>query len=216
MALLLCDLDDTLVDRGRVFGLWANDFAQAHGLTSEDRSWLTVLDNEGMTTREHFWDSIKRRVGLRQPVEVLVADWAVDFPSLYRCDDGVLDSLADARERGWSLGVVTNGDADIQARKLVAAGLDVAVDSVCISGAEGFRKPDRRLFALAAERAGAPLDSGWMIGDNPQADIAGARGAGLRTVWLSRGRIWPIADFQPDHQVEHPADAIQLVINGGV
>jgi FMN phosphatase YigB (HAD superfamily) len=216
MALLLCDLDDTLVDRGRVFGLWANDFVQAHGLTSEDRSWLTVLDNGGMTTREHFWDSIRRRIGLRQPVEVLVADWAVDFPSLYRCDDGVLDSLADARERGWLLGVVTNGDADIQARKLVAAGLDVAVDSVCISGAEGFRKPDRRLFALAAERAGAPLASGWMIGDNPQADIAGARGAGLGTVWLSRGRIWPIADFQPDHQVEHPAAAIQLVINGGV
>ena len=216
MALLLCDLDDTLVDRERVFGLWANDFVQEHGLTSEDRSWLSVLDDGGMTTREQFWESIKRRVGLRQPVEVLVADWAVDFPSRYRCDDGVLDSLADARERGWSLGIVTYGDADIQARKLVAAGLDVAVDSVCISGAEGFRKPDRRLFAHAADRAGAPLTSGWMIGDNPQADIAGARGAGLRTVWLSRGRTWPVADFQPDHQVEHPAAAIQLVINGGV
>jgi HAD superfamily hydrolase (TIGR01549 family) len=216
MALLLCDLDDTLVDRGRVFGLWADDFVRAHGLTSEDRSWLTGIDNGGITTREDFWDSIKRRVGLRQRVEDLVAAWAVDFPSRYRCDDGVLDGLADARKRGWSLGVVTNGDADLQARKVVAAGLDVAVDSVCISGAEGIRKPDRRLFALAAERAGAPLTSGWMIGDNPQADIAGARGAGLRTVWLSRGRIWPIADFQPDHQAEHPAAAIQLVINEGV
>jgi FMN phosphatase YigB (HAD superfamily) len=216
MALLLCDLDDTLVDRGRVFSLWADDFVRTHGLASEDRSWLTGLDNGGITNREDFWDSIKHRVGLRQPVEVLVADWALDFPSRYRCEDGVLDSLADAREQGWSLGVVTNGDAGIQARKLVAAGLDVVVDSVCISGAEGIRKPDRRLFALAAERAGAPLAAGWMIGDNPQADIAGARGAGLRTVWLSRGRIWPIADFQPDHQVEHPATAIQLVVNGGV
>jgi HAD superfamily hydrolase (TIGR01549 family) len=216
MALLLCDLDDTLVDRGRVFGLWADEFVQAHGLPSEDRTWLTDLDNGGITTREHFWHSIKGRVGLRQSVEVLVAIWAIDFPSRYRCEDGVLDSLADARERGWSLGVVTNGDADIQARKLVAAGLDVAVDSVCISGAEGIRKPDRRLFALAAERAGASLASGWMIGDNPQADIAGARGAGLRTVWLSRGRSWPIADFRPDHQVEHPAAAIQLVTVGRV
>jgi FMN phosphatase YigB (HAD superfamily) len=216
MTLLLCDLDDTLVDRGRVFDLWADDFVQAHGLTSADRTWLTGLDNGGITTREVFWDCVKSRVGLRQPVEVLVADWGVDFSSRYRCDDGVLDSLAEARARGWSLGVVTNGDADIQARKLVAAGLNVAVDSVCISGAEGIRKPDLRLFALAAKRAGAQLTSGWMIGDNPQADIAGARGAGLRTVWLSRGRTWPIADFEPDHYANDPAAAIQLVITGGL
>jgi FMN phosphatase YigB (HAD superfamily) len=34
------------------------------------------------------------------------------------------------------VGVVTNGDADVQARKLVAAGLDAAVDSICISGGD--------------------------------------------------------------------------------
>lgn len=215
MALLLCDLDDTLVDRGRIFDLWANDFVQAHGLTPEDRTWLTALDNGGLTPREQFWDLIKSRIGLRQPVEALVAGWAVDFPSRYQCDDGVLDSLDEARALGWSLGVVTNGDADIQGRKLVEAGLDVAVDSVCISGAEGIRKPDLRLFALAATRAGSQLASGWMIGDNPEADISGARGAGLRTVWLSRGRTWPIADFEPDHHAQDPAAAIQLVINGG-
>lgn len=215
MPLLLCDLDDTLVDRGRVFDLWAADFANAHGLTPSECSWLTLLDDGGATSREQFWGSLKARVGLWQSVDVLVAAWAVDFPSRYRCDHGVLDGLTDARARGWALGVVTNGDADIQGRKVVAAGLDVAVDSVCISGAEGIRKPDHRLFALAAKRAGAQLTSGWMIGDNPQADIGGARDAGLRTVWLGRGRTWPIADFQPDHHATDPAAAIQLVINGG-
>jgi len=213
VTLLLCDLDDTLVDRGRVFGLWAADFVQAHGLTAEDLRWVTVLDDGGITTRERFWSRIRLRFSLPQPVEELVSEWAVDFPSRYRCDAGVLDQLGEAHSRGWSLGVITNGDAHIQARKLAAAGLDLVVDSICISGADGVRKPDRRIFALAADRAGVPLESGWMIGDNPHADIAGARSVGLRTMWLSRGRTWSVAGFRPDHQAPDPATAIRWVLD---
>jgi len=213
MALLLCDLDDTLVDRSRIFDQWVGQFVQEHGLTALERTWLTDLDAGGLTARGEFWSHIKQRMGLSQPVEDLVAHWAVDFPSRYRGDDGVLESLSEARKQGWSLGVVTNGDADIQARKVTAAGLDAAVDAVCISGAEGIRKPDPRLFVLAAGRAGAPLTPGWMIGDNPEADIGGGRSAGMRTVWLSRCRTWPISGFKPDHHASDPAAAIQFVIN---
>ncbi|MEV7806919.1 HAD hydrolase-like protein [Microbispora sp. NPDC088329] len=42
--------------------------------------------------------------------------------------------------------------------------------------------------AIAAERCGATLaEGGWMIGDNPTADIAGGRAVGLRTIWINRG-----------------------------
>lgn len=64
MALLLCDLDDTLVDRGRAFALWADDFVSGYGLTPEDRAWLTLLDDGGANPREQFWGSIKAQVGL--------------------------------------------------------------------------------------------------------------------------------------------------------
>lgn len=188
---MLCDLDDTLVDRARIFDQWADEFVQEHGLTAVDRSWLTDLDAGGLTGRGEFWRHIKQRMGLPQPVEHLVARWALDFPSRYRCDDGVLESLSEARRLGWSIGIVTNGDAEVQARKVTATGLDVLVDAVCISGAEGIRKPDPRLFLLAAERAGTPLTPGWMIGDNPEADIGGGRSAGMETVGsaaAARGR----------------------------
>jgi putative hydrolase of the HAD superfamily len=214
VPILSCDLDDTLVNRGRVLESWAAEFAELHGLGDDPAwpAWVADLDDGGMTTREDFWAAIKGRLGLAQPVDDLVASWRVDFPSRYRCEQTVLDELTEARTRGWSLGVVTNGDADGQARKLAAAGLDTAVDSICISGAEGVRKPDPRIFALAAERAGAPLRPGWMIGDHAEADIAGARAVGLGTVWLSRGRTWPIADLEPDHQAVDPAAAIRWVL----
>jgi len=51
-----------------------------------------------------------------------------------------------------------------------------------------------------------------MIGDNPEADIGGGHGAGLRTVWLSRGRNWPHHDYKPDQQAPDPAAAIRQVL----
>jgi FMN phosphatase YigB (HAD superfamily) len=43
---------------------------------------------------------------------------------------------------------VTNRDAAVQGRKGAAAGLGDLVDPVCISGAVGMRKPQRRIFEL--------------------------------------------------------------------
>ncbi|MFI6811893.1 HAD family hydrolase [Nonomuraea sp. NPDC050328] len=51
------------------------------------------------------------------------------------------------------------------------------------SGLEGVRKPDPRLFELAAQRCGG----GWMVGDDLTADIQGAAAAGLRTIWVDHG-----------------------------
>jgi HAD superfamily hydrolase (TIGR01549 family) len=212
MTLLLCDLDDTLVDRGRIFGQWVTDFTVAHGVSDQDLTWIDALDAGGYTPREDFFGALVQRLGLATAVPDLVDEWTHDFPARYRCDPGVREGLIDARAKGWSLGVVTNGDATVQGRKLVAAGLDELVDAVCISGAVGVRKPERRIFELAAERAGVPLDDGWMIGDNAEADIGGGRGAGLRTVWLSRGRTWEHDAFEPDQQAPDPASAIRQVV----
>ena len=169
MALLLCDLDDTLVDRGRIFGQWVADFTRPYGVSDQDLAWIDALDDGGLTPRADFFAGLVQRLRLPVPVPDLVDEWTNDFPRRYRCDPGVREGLRDARARGWSLGVVTNGDATVQGRKATAAGLDELVDAECITGALGVRKPERRIIELAAERAGAALDNGWMIGDNPEA-----------------------------------------------
>jgi HAD superfamily hydrolase (TIGR01509 family) len=212
MTLLLLDLDDTLVDRGRIFDQWLADFTRPHEVSDQDLTWITALDGGGYTEREEFFGGVVQRLGLSATVPDLVDEWTHDFPARYRCDPGVREELLDARARGWSLGVVTNGDAQVQGRKITSAGLDELVDAVCISGALGVRKPERRIFEVAAERAGATLDDGWMVGDNPEADIFGGRGAGLRTVWLSRGRTWERDDFAPDLEALDPASAIRQVV----
>jgi len=76
----------------------------------------------------------------------------------------------------------------------------------------GIRKPDPQIFHLAAAQAGQSLKGAWMIGDSAEADIGGARNAGLPGVWLHRGRPWPLDRFQPDHTVGNFARAVEVVL----
>jgi len=39
------------------------------------------------------------------------------------------------------------------------------LDACCISGELSIRKPDPRIFEIAAARCGESLDDAWMIGD---------------------------------------------------
>lgn len=48
-----------------------------------------------------------------------------------------------------------------------------------------FRKPSKRIFELALEKAGLQAQDVWYIGDQYDCDIAGARNAGLFPVWYT-------------------------------
>ena len=78
------------------------------------------------------------------------------------------------------VGVLTNGLRDWQTTKLAHHGLDDSVDAVVTSEAAGAHKPDPAPFELAAERL--PATERWLIGDDHEADVVGARDAGWHAV----------------------------------
>jgi len=55
-----------------------------------------------------------------------------------------------------------------------------------------FRKPNRRIFELALEKAELQPEDVWYIGDNYQCDVVGARNAGLFPVWYTGAISQPI------------------------
>ena len=66
-------------------------------------------------------------------------------------------------------------------------------DAVVTSARVGFEKPHPRLFAAA--RAVSPDPRIWMIGDNPIADVAGARSVGIDAILVrTRHDVSPRAD----------------------
>src|SRR3954471_19507575 len=132
---------------------------------------------------------------------------------LVQCHPEVLQGLPRMGASGWRVGIVSNGMADNQLAKIDRTGLREHVDACCIAGEVGIRKPDIRIFELAAERCGSDLTGGgWIVGDNPGHDIAGGRAAGLRTVWVAGQQSWPSGEQEADHAVADAAAAISLLL----
>ena len=96
---------------------------------------------------------------------------------------GVVELLAELRERGYALGVATTKRSPMALRLVDAMGLGDRLDHV--QGTDGFpHKPapdvvERTLAALSAEGR-------WMVGDTVH-DVAAGKAAGLRTYAVTWG-----------------------------
>jgi putative hydrolase of the HAD superfamily len=184
-VLLALDLDNTLIDRASAFARWA---AGRYG--PAEVPWLQAVDEDGFAARTEVAARIAKRYG--DPYDQVLTELREGMADHLVLDPLVPAALREATSAGLVPVVVTNGTVSQQEAKLRRTGLSALVAGWVISEGAGVRKPDRAIFELAARLVPSPLSSGgWMVGDNPGADIGGGAGAGLRTVWLPRGRAWP-------------------------
>lgn len=211
MPLALFDLDNTLADRNAAFGRWLDGFMAEHGIAGELRPWLAQTDGDGFVPRPVFLARVKERLGLPASVDSLLEAYDAAYPACYVREEASLAALERLRAAGWRVGIVRNGRTSQQRSKGMRTGLVGVVDAFCVSEELGLRKPDRRIFEEAARRCGAPL-AGWMVGDSPEADVAGGTAAGLRTVWLTRGREWDAALPPPDAAVTTVGEGVTVLL----
>jgi len=229
--ILLIDLDDTIVrySAGEE-GLWAEvaeGFASRLPVSTE--RLLGAVD----AVRGPFWADPERsrvarqdmfvarrailaqafdRLGLSPESELVreVADaYSSEKEARVAPFPGALEALAELRRRGHALGLLTNGGARLQRAKLERHGLARFFDAVRIEGEVGVGKPHPEAFAGALAALGAAGEAALMIGDDLEADIAGALAAGLATVWIDhRGAGPPPGAPSPQRAVRALAEVL--------
>lgn len=59
------------------------------------------------------------------------------------------------------------------------------MDAAVFSWQEGYRKPDGRLYATAAQRLGVPAEQCYFVGDGGSREHQGARRAGMTPVLIT-------------------------------
>lgn len=94
---------------------------------------------------------------------------------------GALELLTDLRPH-YGIHLITNGFAEVQGLKLASSRIHHLFDVVLTSEQAGARKPAAAIFHHALRSAKAEVHESLMIGDNAQADIAGARAVGIDQV----------------------------------
>ncbi len=102
--------------------------------------------------------------------------WAA-FLAEAKIRDEAMDFLDDLRLAGIPAVFVTDLTAEIQFRKLLFWRMDRYIDWVVTSQEAGADKPNARIFELALAKLGGVEGNVWMLGDNEERDILGAKNA---------------------------------------
>lgn len=212
---VLWDFDGTLARRE---GMWRSALvgaldavAPAHGITGDD---LRPGLRDGFPWHRHevphpeFTDADAWWVGLhpvlrrayegagvaRPAVEQAIArvrDVYLD-PRHWSVFDDVRPALERLRAAGWSHVVLSNHVPELP-RLVADLGLADLVEDVLTSALLGYEKPHPAAYEAALERAGRPR-AVWMVGDSAEADVRGARSAGIPALLVrqdeSHGLAW--------------------------
>lgn len=106
---------------------------------------------------------------------------SIEYIKLY---PGVTEALADLREKGYRLWLLSNAQRVFTEYELRHLGLGEQLDGIYISSDYGCRKPDVRFFRALLKEQNLDPAKCLMIGNDRQTDIAGAQAAGLATLYM--------------------------------
>lgn len=96
----------------------------------------------------------------------------------------------------FKLGLLSNGNTYPE-----RCGLEGYFAFVVFSQDVQIEKPHPKIFEIAAKQAGCELAQMLHVGDSLETDIAGARNAGVSSIWLNREGVPNDTEMQPDYEV---------------
>ena len=211
--LVLFDLDDTLCDHDTSLRLRLRLAFKAalDGMPGIDLDEVVEASvQRSIAGTDHFAD-VLAAFGMTDPerVERAVSLYVSDrYRGLQLFEDTL--EVVETIKRYADVGIITNGPSKIQRDKILMLELSDVFPIILISEEVGSWKPDPAIFHRALELGNASPGEAVFVGDSPDHDIAGARAAGLTTIWMNRrGRPW--AGGQPaDYEIRALRDLLTL------
>lgn len=105
----------------------------------------------------------------------------------------VRPTLERLRGDGYVMALVSNAPPDT-AKTIEALGLPTLIPTIVVSGLVGVSKPNPEIFRIALRTAGVSAEETIHVGDLYDADVRGARNAGIEGVLIDREGIYGHTD----------------------
>jgi putative hydrolase of the HAD superfamily len=115
--------------------------------------------------------------------------------------------LRDLKSRGLKLGLVTDGLASVQRRKISALALEPFMDAVVCTGelGHGQAKPSPIPFQVALNLLNVPAEQAVYVADDISKDFAGPNQLGMKSVQISsKGLLGVRQNPLPDNPLHQP------------
>lgn len=172
----------------------------------------------------YFKRALELHIGDPRPGDALAlgdAYWSAYLEEMSLVPD-TKETLETLQEQGVDVAIVTNLTTTIQLAKLERLGLTRYVDLVLTSEETGQEKPASVMFTLPLARLDRRASEAVMVGDDLEADIAGANAVGLETVLFDPSDDSDEADAtesttrnagerEPDHRIDAFGELTDLV-----
>lgn len=224
MKAIFWDFDGTLVHRNDESFCALREALQLNGYMIEDshiraalhialpwNHWETSYEDQ---TSEKWWDRLFSKLSdFYEQYGVLEVDKVnsaykkriLSF-SCYTVYDDAAMVLEYCQKQGYHNYIISNNYPELP-QAVEKLGLAQYFSGYMISADIGFEKPRPEIFRQAITMAGNP-DIYYMVGDNPVADIRGAKEVGMRTILVHPAR-GPSQDA--DHNCECLMEIMEIV-----
>jgi putative hydrolase of the HAD superfamily len=231
------DLDETLLDddRGWHVALAATCHEIAGGHPGVDES---ALHEAYAQNSERLWTTFgsapRTSAGLTSTRDLRRETWLSVLAPLGPSAVGLVEEILDAYETHpranytvfqevpfllrdlagtYQLAVITNGPSEGQREKLTVTEMAGYFDLILTSNDIGIGKPDAAIFRHALDKLDVRPANVWHVGDSLEADIAGARAAGLgAAVWMNRHCAKrPDDSPEPHHEIDSLLQLLPLL-----
>ncbi len=149
-----------------------------------------------------------QNLGYNYSVESDVVAGATDafcqeFMNYIRIDDNAAETLKQLHTK-YKLGIVSNFAIPECVMKLLTAHqLTQLLDVVIVSAAVNKRKPSPEIFQTALQKLQVNPENAVFVGDTVDADIKGAKEAGMHTVYIERRPQKELELNSPDQTVKN-------------
>jgi len=188
------DIDGTLLDTSNFAEIArraAIDVMIENGLPStQNESYellKEIISEKGSNYDKHFNVLTQKICGKEN--HLLIALGMVTYHnikfSLLRPFPKTMETLIYLKNRGYKLGVISNGLTIKQWEKLVRLNLHTFFDEVITSEEVKSEKPEKKIFEEAMARMGSSSENSVMIGNKFEVDIMGAVQAGMIAILVN-------------------------------
>jgi putative hydrolase of the HAD superfamily len=175
--------------KGNGFAIEHSAFVKAH--SEAVLEFLEQTRRDGKESHNRFWIStalakLGHEVSPDNPhISAAVETYFSAFIQYAKLIPGTKEMLTTLRQN-YRIGLLSNFTHPPAATQIIAElDLEPFFDVVLISGDLGYRKPHLSVFEALIDQLGVEKEEIAFVGDDPEADVAGALRAGLQPVWTT-------------------------------